>query len=280
MKILCTSDWHLRHDCPECRNEKEHPAFWNVQMDKIRFIFQTSRKKGNIPIFHAGDVFHKPCVAKEFENEIIKEAMKYNRTIYSIPGNHDLPGGNLGMVNKTSYQTLVNSDILSPHQSLDINVFMSHKYIYHKEQPSWGDDKNTSSAKKFMKEYSQYPVIITGDNHESFVVRSDDKKQILINPGCICRQRLSEQDYVPKIYIVDTKDLSCEEVEIPCEPKEKVISSEHLKTEVEIDQRIVDFISKLNDRSIEIDFEESLKSALTSNKISKEVKKIILDSME
>lgn len=254
-----------------------------TQTEKVRFILRLSLDHGYIPIYHAGDFFHKPCVSKEFENRVIEclttEGLNRIYKIYAIPGNHDLPGGNIKMVDRTSYQTLVNSGFIQCVSSTPYNIHIVHKYIYHKNIPVWATMENSEPALSYMKKNKQHRIIVTGDNHESFAVRSKDKKQLLINPGCICRQRLSERDYIPKVYIVDSKDLSFEEVIIPHKSAEEVISASHLKSEVEIDKRIVDFISKLNEDSLEIDFEESLRSVLSSNKINNEVKKVIMESM-
>jgi len=133
------------------------------------------------------------------------------------------------------------------------------------------------NAISILKKYPQFDLIVTGDNHESFW--TEYQGRILVNPGCMTRQKVNEADYKPSIYLWYAEDNSVERVHLPIQ--ENVISREHIDIKEQRDQRIMAFVSRLNnDWQAEVSFEENLEIFKKKNKINDSVMDIIYKALE
>lgn len=273
--IIC-SDIHLREDVPVCRTDD----FWEAQWRKLDFISELQRKY-NCSVIHGGDLFHhwKPSpflISKAIEH------LPYD--FWTIYGQHDLPQHNLEMAYKCGINTLVKAGKLQllngchfgqePERASllysDTKILVWHTYNYQGKEPWPGCEALTSS--KLLKKHPEYDLIITGDNHQSFVEEYNGR--ILINPGSMMRTTADQIDFKPCVYLYFHKSNTVKKVYLPIEPD--VITRDHIERIEERNNRLESFISRLNtDWEAEVGFEENVIRLLKENNIKESVKEIV-----
>jgi len=273
---ILTSDWHLREDTPVCRTDN----FWEAQWKKVDFVSEL-QKKYDCPVYHAGDLFHTWKPSPYLLSKTIEHLPDGFYTVY---GNHDLPQHSIELKEKCGVYTLWKARALkvfqqghwndTPNNSLDFDigekqVYVWHKFVYVGKEPFPGAK---GKARSIMKKYSQFDLILTGDNHQSFVYPVDDR--LLVNPGSLMRQEAGQIDFKPSVYLWFAEDNSVERVYLPID--ETAVSREHIVKVEERDERMDAFISKLNDDiKTTLSFEENIKRFLAKNRMRKPVKDII-----
>jgi len=100
MKLVFTSDWHIRSDQPICRSDN----FWDIQEKTLKQINEIA-SKNNASIINAGDIFHRSNPKKSQELEILLSVI-FKNMIYYIAGNHDLKNGSIDNFEKGSIGVL------------------------------------------------------------------------------------------------------------------------------------------------------------------------------
>ena len=276
MKLMFTGDWHIRETKPVCRLDD----YWQTQWEKIDWIAQLAEKEDCI-VIHSGDLFHhwkpSPYLLSMCMEHLPKE-------FYTIYGNHDLPQHNLQLAEKSGVNVLEKAGritVLSnthwgeePTTSSFGNILVWHVMTYKNELPYPGCE--AFSARSLLKKYPQYDIILTGDNHVTFVEKYKDR--ILINPGSIFRWTASQVDHKPCVFIYDMIN-KYEQIFIPI--KDNVISREHIETQERINNRIDAFISGLSmDFETEISFQANLEKFFEKNRIRKNIKELIYKFVE
>ena len=275
--FIITGDWHLREDQPECRTDN----FWKAQWQKVDFIADL-QSKYDCPVLHSGDLFHHWKPSPYLLSETIKHLPSRFYTIY---GNHDLPQHNLDLANKCGVNVLWNADKLTVldgvhwgQQPEKDDLFFFDGYsilIWHTMtytgKPLW-PGMTDPKAEQLLKKYTEYKLIITGHNHQSFTAMVGDR--ILVNPGSITRQTAAQIDHQPCIYLWYEKENRVVSVPLPAE--EGVVSREHIERKESHNTRIESFVNHLNvDWGGLIGFEENVERMMRENNIKQEVKDVV-----
>lgn len=281
VSAILTSDWHLREDTPICRTDD----FWTTQWNKVEFIFKLQLKY-NCPILHGGDLFHnwKPS---PFLLTMAMRTLPLNfKTVY---GQHDLPQHSLKLQEKCGIYNLLTAkklellnechwgqepkdgSLLVPNiLKKDPVILVWHNLTFKNELPF--PDCASESAKEILKKYPQFDLIVTGDNHQTFV--EEYKGRLLVNPGSLMRQTAKQFDHSPCVFLWFAKTNKVEQVFIPIE--RDVISRNHVEIKEQRDQRITAFISSLNtDWDVDISLKENVEKFFSKNKVSKKTKSLI-----
>jgi len=306
--ILC-SDLHLRNSIPSSRIDD----YLLAQQRKLKFILELSQKH-SCPILVAGDFGHKAEWKNWLLTYTIVMLQQFNNPkIYIIPGQHDLINheikkwnhSGIGVLHHTnnvevliSHKLTIKSKNMFDHSScylLNIypcpygekipiinkktnpwerNILMIHKMII--DKPLW-EGQIARTGRYFLKKYPKYNMILSGDNHQSFVM--EYKNKILINPGSIMRMTSDQKNHRPRVYLYYAKDNQVVPVYLPIQ--KKVFDYSHIKKEKEIQQRMDAYVSNLNSNQYEIglSFERNLNEFLEKNKIKKKIKKIIIKNV-
>lgn len=280
--IIC-SDIHLREDCPVCRTDD----FINTtQWRKMDVLCELQSKYG-CPVIHAGDLFHHWKPSPELLSKTIQHLPEQFYTVY---GNHDLPQHNMDMVKKCGVYTLKEAckvetisqigfvELLHwggvPHPDKYSKILVWHVFNYQGAEPWPGCTSPT--ATKLLKQYPQYKLIITGDNHMPFV--QEYKGRLLVNPGSLSRQK-TDETHEPRVYLYNATSNTVTPYFLPIEPN--VITSEHLQREKQRDERISTFVSQLNEKwKVGLSFRENLKRFENKNNVRQSVMDIIYKSIE
>jgi len=282
--ILC-SDMHLREDTPICWTGDFQKEQWST----VEYIAKLQRKY-NCPVIHAGDLFHHWKSSPWLLSMVFDTLPEQFYTIY---GQHDLPQHNIDLESKCGLYCLTvagrikllpaahynqlppkEGSLYFPNRTPDRRILVWHHLTYiTKPFPGASDGQ----ADSLLRKYPQFDLIVTGDNHQSFT--TEYKGRVLVNPGCMTRQKTDEAEYKPSVYLWYAEDNSVERVYLPAQ--EGVISREHIEVKEQRDQRIQAFISRLNDDyEADISFEENLERFFKKNKIKDSIKDIIYKAID
>jgi len=286
--ILC-ADFHLRESQPICRTDD----FWQAQWNKVDFIRQLQIKY-NCPVIHSGDLFEHWKPSPYLLTETIRHLPNNFRTIY---GNHDLPQHSVDLAYKCGVNTLKSAGLLEilpgchwlaePSKAslffpiTNTKILVWHIMTYKSKLP-WPGCTDPLAA-KLLKKYPEYDLIVTGHNHQSFVLRIIErfKDRILVNPGSLTRHKANQIDHKPCVYLWYAENNHVEPVYLPI--KQDVIIREYIDQEKQQDERMKAFISRLDDEW-EIDeeekFEKNLERFAQTNQVSQPIMDIVLKAME
>jgi DNA repair exonuclease SbcCD nuclease subunit len=293
MKIpdfILTADWHLREDTPVCRTDN----FWETQWKKVDFVSEL-QKKHDCPVLHAGDLFDHWKPSPYLLSKTIEHLPKEFYTVY---GNHDLlynnldlkekngvhvleKAGKLKILNEASWGQIPNKgsfifELEKPKKGEELwvsekhrKILVWHKFVYVGKEPFPGAK---GKARSILNKYPQFDLIVTGDNHQSFVYLFDGR--LLVNCGSLMRQTADQINFEPKVWLYYAADNSVEPVIIPHD--KNAVSREHIITIEQRDERLDAYISRLNDNiQTTLSLEENMKRFLAKNRIRGQVKRII-----
>lgn len=270
MKLLVTSDWHFRFDNPSCRTDN----FFETQKSIINSIFDKA-KETQFHIVIAGDIFHvaRPQNAQILEKFLIEKFLNYPEISF-IAGNHDLIYHNKQNMETCSIGVLQHFNNKLPNidyfdfgdEIIEKNkIAVMHMYI-HNDTISYV--KNGIEYDTLLDKYN-YNLIITGDNHQSFVKKH--KNKLLINPGCISKQNIDMKNEKLYYYIVDTDSLEYERFEIL---DNAFIKEKHIPNIVDNDfSNVIQILNK--EVNIDLDFKKNLENVFQMSNTKKEVIDII-----
>jgi len=278
--LILVGDLHLREDNPICRIDN----FIETQIIKLQFI-KNLQKQYDCPVIIPGDIFHiwktSPYLLSIAMNNLPKN-------LWVVAGNHDLPQHNLSLLKKSGLFTLATSGhirILNGthfgQEPINESIIIGNKKILvwhnmtYQKIPFPG--ASGGMANKILRKYPQFDLIVTGDNHQSFV--EEYQGRILVNPGSLTRQTADQIDFKPSVYLWHAENNSVERIFIPCQ--EGAISREHIERKEERDSRISAFISKLDsDWKAEMTFEENLEIFFQANNTREQIKELIYKAIE
>lgn len=273
---ICTSDWHMMEGNPPCRKDNHRKA----QLSKIKQI-KKLQKKYNCKIFNAGDIFEHWKATPE----LINICLDYFPKIISVAGQHDLPQHNYENIKKSAYYSLAKAGVLL-HRDKQISwntfkkpyyfklkrrrIVIAHMLVWDKEMPF--PNCPAPQVNKVFKMFPKADLIITGDNHQTFV--SKKGKRILVNPGSLTRHKADQENHRPCIFLYDARTNTVKKHYLKI--KKNVISREHIDLIYEKEKRKQEFLSELENGWIpELSFEDNIEKALKENDIRKGIKKHI-----
>jgi hypothetical protein len=143
------------------------------------------------------------------------------------------------------YGASFGDEIPEPEIHDEYNILIIHKMIGNK--PLYPGHEITDAG-KFLRDNPLFNIILCGDYHYPFHLKSSDGRHI-VNTGCMLRLTRDERDMdrVPHFYIVDTETNEWKQFTFPHEPAEKVFSEKTTKTEIDR-EGIYQFIEKLKQK--------------------------------
>ncbi len=134
-------------------------------------------------------------------------------------------------------------------------------------------------ASNYLAVHKEFDIILCGDYHYSFRMRSKDGR-VIVNTGCLLRLTRDERDMTrtPHFWIYDTDKASIQtwkKVIIPHDPYEKVFDLSE-KREVQIAPQLDEFIEKLKRKEkIGSSYIENLHGYYNNHDVSDPVKNLI-----
>lgn len=282
--LILFSDIHARETLPECRVDDFDKAFWN----KMKFVKEL-QKEHDCPILCGGDLFHH---WKPSPNLLRMCIAHFPKEIYTIYGQHDLPQHNWENRSKSGIAVLEAAGILSvlpnchwgqdpgleEYSSFEIGerqILVWHKMVWQGKRPWPGCTDPSATA--LLKKYPEYDLILTGDNHKTFVETCDER--LLVNPGSFSRQTADQIDHRPCVFLYSSDENTVEKVHLPID--RSAVSRVHLERSERRDERIGAFIEKIGGEwQASMSFEDNLEIFFKTNTILASVKNIVYKAIE
>ena len=149
------------------------------------------------------------------------------------------------------------------------DIAIIHAMIYEEFEPFPGCQGY--SAKEVRDLLPDFDLIVTGDNHKTFV--REEKGRLLVNPGSFMRNDADQIDHKPCVFLWYAEENRVEQVFIPIE--QGVVSREHIDEVVNKEERLSAFMECLGDNKVEgIDFEDNLRQMMTK-KVASQVQDMV-----
>ncbi len=297
MKILLTGDWHITAKRPENRIDDYYQAIKR----KITFIFETAKENDIITILQAGDMTDSPIMSWATFIDLYELFGQYPEIdIYTIFGQHDLKFRNTGSTALNSLATvcknihllsngilplnLVGKDTFAygssygenvPEITTDgfFNILITHRMMI--QDKLWEGQEEYTQAGSFLRA-NAFNVILSGDNHQGFIVDSKLQKKHLFNPGSLMRSKVDQLEHEPFIIIFDTDTSTYEKIMVPIEPADKVFNIEKVVKEKAKDQNLEAYVSgMLESKEIGLKLEDNLNTFMDKNQTEQSVREIL-----
>lgn len=283
MRYLLSADWHLRDDRPRCRVDD----WFQTQKERLQFIASTINEY-ECPMIVAGDIMDNGANSQALENMIIQELKKADYPIYTIAGNHDLHYHSLKHIHKSTYWVLHQAGVIQ-HLTKDDNAFITpfqygeemydgkhiaviHRLVFNKQIPPY--IHNGITAQELLNTYS-YKLIVSGDNHESFVVKQDDN--YIVNPGPLFRQKADEKHKPLYIYYYNNGDVK--KISVPYNTED--VQQEYLLDEKERENRFQVFVERIQvSHDLGLSFTDNIEQALQTNEIHEQAKSLVRKAVQ
>jgi hypothetical protein len=136
----------------------------------------------------------------------------------------------------------------------------------------WEGQEDHTYGKILLKKYN-YDLIVSGDNHNHFIMHSgigsSIGKKLLINCGSLLRTRIDQEDHKPCVYIYNTDPKEgepiIEQVYLIVDDFENVIRIEEAKKIKAESERLKDFVDALtvDTQLTGINYKRNIKNVLT-----------------
>jgi len=301
---ILTADWHIRPDTPECRTDD----YFAAMERKIDFILELSKEYdcpiliagdiGNKP----GDKENK-VNDNSWPPWLLRWAISKfeGHEIIVIPGQHDLPNHQLNLWERSGVGVLHAAGAIEligteahfpiashfetfgiipfpygiPIKSFDwdkykkpdiLIISMTHQPVI-ENKPRWPDD-NAPVGHSLLKQFPEYQLILTGDNHIPFVAEYEGR--ILVNPGSIMRNTADQEDHKPRVYVWYSEENTAVPVYLPIE--QNVITRKHIDFAQARDQRFDAFVTRVKqDIEIQLSYENNLEKYFKKYRTEKPV---------
>jgi predicted phosphodiesterase len=286
---IITADIELRIHPPVSRIDN----YWETLTGKIKWLSDL-QKKYNCPIFDGGDLFDKRYKQSP-SHFLIQWAIKNIPTIYSVPGNHDLPGKTIDNYDNSAmaslqaagkvfgigesfcsannnsfylYRIPYGQELKEPEEipETDFRVVLFHGMVYDNNPPFPGCEG--WEKKEVLRKFPNFDLIVTGDNHQTFTGKL--KNTLLVNAGSMMRNDADQEDHRPCVFLWYPEEFRVEQVFYPI--KQGVLSREHLDKQQDKETRISAFVEKLGQQVVEgINFEKNLEQFLLKNNVNQRI---------
>ena len=302
--LLFTADMHLRPDVPTCRTDDFLVAQW-AKLEQI----QKLAKQYNLAWIDAGDIFHKAILPLHFTNQVLTRL--HYPICAGIAGNHDLPSHNTGRIMESAWGTLFAAEFLesqlheiplcldiangktaeiygasygepipTPHgkQQHIFKVLVMHDMVYASRNDIIPNAPG-SMAKKLLRDNKGYDLIVTGHNHQSFMVELHGRH--LVNIGSMTRQTADQTDHTPRVitWIPGTTTSGLQWRTLRHDPD--VVSRDHIVKQEQKEEQLNAFVQSLQDVSeVSLSFEENVETILRETQPDKHVENKVREAME
>lgn len=290
-KLLLGGDFHFRSTVPTARKDD----YLQNQDNLINWLSELAKDH---LIICSGDVVHhareraKPV---EFINYLIKNLPG----MWGVLGNHDLLYHNKDFLDSTTMGALINAGQykLLGDQFIQVDKTRIYGYSYGTEIQHIPVTKTftniavyhgyvTEKPNEFiegklgielLKEFPEYDIILTGDNHQSFFIIHEDR--VLINTGSLKRDNADQIDHVPVLYTYDVITKELDKITVPID--DDIIVKDHLEKEQERNERLENLSDKFKEvRDTTLDFEQNFFTFCSMNNVDPNVQSRVLEWLQ
>ena len=294
MKIICCGDWHIRATPTKYRTAD----YYNQMISKIKYIIEFANKNNIFTMLQPGDFFDNPDIPNRVIVDIIKTINSLD--VYVVFGQHDLRHRR---TEDTALSILIEDETVellsdkpftyAEKKAIDIygaswdsavpkvikpkhyNILVLHKMIVY-DKPLFPDQRDYHKSADFATRFSEYDLIISGDNHNSFSYLPKDKRYpSIINCGSLMRMTTAQYNHKPCFWVVDTISEKIKKHYIPILPITDVFKEEAAEIK-ERNEKMEAFIETLGDinTASQLSFETNVEILLNTQGMNTDVKKL------
>ena len=260
MNFLLLSDIHGTDKIPVSRTDNAFEAF----NSKFQFALNYAKLNQCI-ILQAGDLSDssRNWFMLDYYLEMLN---KYQVIMCCVFGQHDMYYRSSPMETPSTMLTLIKSSYViplgaKPFRSGNVNIYGAN----------WGDDipkaykgefnilvlhspitlkrewsgQNFIHPKRFLRKHPEYRLVLVGDIHRKFIYSY--KYKYVVNTGPMLRLEANEYNmkHKPCFFVYDEIMAEIDEVEIPHESADKVLTREHIDKNKMNKEELKLFISNL-----------------------------------
>ncbi len=302
---IFTADLHLTNVTPVSRMDD----YIKAQETKLRFLNELSLENGGCPVVCSGDVFDHWKASPWLSSWAHKHLPE---NFITVPGNHDLPLHSFDEYDKSALHLLESvggairilksepiriGDIniygipfglntpdewaILPKDKWRRNILVLHTLVWEKNRPPWAPSSDIAGD-LLDKFGDNFDIILTGDNHQSFVVEGNGS--ILINPGSMMRSTVDQANFKPRCFLYYGETNEVVACEFPID--QGVHDDSHIirKEQNLYGERIAAYIDRMDqmgqDWKTEMSFKKNLTLFFKENKTPKKVREIIWQHLE
>jgi len=154
-------------------------------------------------------------------------------------------------------------------------IAMTHQMII-ENKPLW-PGQEAPKGNSLLKKFPEYDLILSGDNHNSFVAEYQGRK--LVNPGSLMRTTADQENHKPRVYLWYAETNTVEAIYLPIE--KNVISRTHIDVAKERENRNQAFIERVNnDVEIKLSYENNIEAYFNKYRTEKPIKEKVWESVE
>lgn len=225
-RAVFVSDLHLQTRVPRARAEE---SWFDVMRDRINLLKGIAQ---GAPIFCAGDVFDHWAPGPELINFAI-QSLPY---LWTIPGQHDLPGHNYEGRHRGAYHTLELADRIcdmppgrlplellpaeledarvycapwgfdipgpEPEDEDHFKILIAHRFVADSPETAYMDAPPTAFLTGALaRACEKYDLAVFGDNHKGFTAKL--RGCTVFNHGGFIPRNADEMNYAPQVGILD-----------------------------------------------------------------------------
>lgn len=248
---LCIGDLHATNKQPKCRVDD----FQATQKDKFSWLRSLWAAKLQPLVLQPGDLFDR----WDSPPEVINMVLDLLPPMHTLPGN---PGKhNHGLISdpelikRDAIYTVALAKlgwVVAGVNDALMSEYLTPGIIIHVYACPWGEEPyaprkiksdvttrnvlithhlltpgpaayGADNALEYLKKHQGYDLILTGHNHEQFVV--EHKGRYLVNPGSFTRQTAAET-HEPKVYTWYAESNTIEAIPVPINPT--AVSRQHI----------------------------------------------------
>ena len=313
MKFVLTADWHLQSGTPPCRTDNFQIAQWEKVDEVFRLAIQLQA-----PIIHAGDLFEKDKPAYKVFTELMIRLKNHSIPFHSVAGNHDLPNNSIASINNSAYGAMIRSGKVNnlseynenpgwmygtnwgeplPELIFDVDILVLHYLVFPGQIPKHWGLSDSITAEDLLVKYPKANIILTGHNHQSFVVDKNGivnnfknpyqiefnplrtADTILINPGSLTRHKADQADHIPCVFIYDSNAGTITKHVLKHD--KNVISDEHIQVIKKRDERINQYVEALDSKDYEVglDFKQNMQVKMAGLQLDQLTKTMIQNAL-
>lgn len=289
MRLIATSDWHIRATRPRCRIDED---WMQTQKKALQQLVKIAKEK-EAPVFVVGDLFNSNSDTTFECIQMVQQTADQLGELYVLAGNHDLPYHSSENIEKSAIGVLLNSQNIfsikehfrrhnvsaanfDEEDNKAAEIVFKHVLCF-PDVKSLPPNVDALTAKDLLSEFKNAQWIFTGDYHHNFHYEKNGRH--VINPGCLLRQASDFKDYECGVYYVDTEN---EIVEfIPIIDNEQFVDDSYILKQEEREERIEKFVDKLKDtKNVSLDFIDNVHKAIAANKLSEEMINMLEELLE
>ena len=305
--IFC-SDIHLSQSPPALRSQE--PDWFKAMARPLREL-RKLQDSLDVPIFCAGDVFHKWNASPEVINFAIDNLPE---NFHAVPGQHDLPHHSIEELRKSAFYTLLKTQYISsfvptcrwsvssgrmtrkkiavfgyPYGSLlgpcpikekdTICIAVAHHFVWKMDKGYPGAPREglVSAVEASLKGYD---ILVFGDNHQGFLHHTS-KGVTVFNCGSLMRRTAKDLESHPMVGVL-TKAGDIFPVMLDVSSDSYTHTGGDLSVEGDAQEKLLrDVLEEVGKmRSGLVGFEEIAKRALRRGALSEKARQILIDVFE